>query len=182
MHEGQGTQGETIRRPLCGESGHRARNQETARQLVDALKKDANESALDVQVGGSHYKQFKIQPIEFIQRNGIPFIEGNIIKYTCRRGSKNGPQDIEKVKHYCDLLLDLCYPNRDRKVEPTPQEQGYFTQHELELAIAITVDNCLKSAGSVSIVTLKEVVFAKVRNARLELGKAEADYRVHSQS
>ena len=41
-------------------------------------------SALDVQVGGGHYKKMKIQPIEFIVKNNIPFIEGCIIKYICR--------------------------------------------------------------------------------------------------
>jgi hypothetical protein len=28
------------------------------------------------QIGGSHYKDYKIQPIEFIHKNNIPFIEG----------------------------------------------------------------------------------------------------------
>lgn len=41
-------------------------------------------SALSTQVGGSHYKDFKIQPVEFIHENGIKFIPGNIIKYICR--------------------------------------------------------------------------------------------------
>ena len=41
-------------------------------------------SALKKQVAGNHYKDFVIQPIEFITKNNIPFIEGNIIKYICR--------------------------------------------------------------------------------------------------
>ena len=64
-------------------------------------------NALDVQVGGDHYKKFKIQPIEFIHANDIPFIEGNIIKYIVRWRDKNGIKDLEKVKHYVDLLIDL---------------------------------------------------------------------------
>lgn len=36
--------------------------------------------ALDTQVGGDHYKTMKIQPVEFIHANGIPFLEGCIIK------------------------------------------------------------------------------------------------------
>jgi hypothetical protein len=64
-------------------------------------------SALDVQVDGDHYKKFKIQPIEFIHANDIPFIEGNIIKYIVRWREKNGIKDLEKVKHYVDLLIDL---------------------------------------------------------------------------
>ena len=41
-------------------------------------------SALDKQVGGNHYKDFAIQPIEFIVKNNLGFIEGNVIKYICR--------------------------------------------------------------------------------------------------
>lgn len=60
---------------------------------------------LDMQVGGSHYKDMKIQPVEFIMANNLGFCEGNIIKYTCRYSKKGGKQDLEKVKHYVDLLL-----------------------------------------------------------------------------
>ena len=41
-------------------------------------------SALDTQVGGGHYKDFEIQPVEFIHKNNIGFLEGNCIKYLCR--------------------------------------------------------------------------------------------------
>lgn len=64
-------------------------------------------SALDVQVGGDHYRKMAIQPIEFIHANGIPFIEGCIIKYAARWRDKGGVKDLEKIKHYVDLLLDL---------------------------------------------------------------------------
>lgn len=62
---------------------------------------------LQQQVGGDHYKNHAIQPIEFIHANAIPFIEANCIKYLCRWRSKNGIQDLEKVKHYVDLLIEL---------------------------------------------------------------------------
>jgi len=35
----------------------------------------------DKQVGGSHYKFFKIQPYEFISKNDLSFFQGNVIKY-----------------------------------------------------------------------------------------------------
>jgi len=63
--------------------------------------------ALNKQIGGSHYKNFKIQPIEFIYMNKIGFIEGSIIKYICRWRNKNKLEDLEKVKHYVDLLIEL---------------------------------------------------------------------------
>jgi hypothetical protein len=67
----------------------------------------SNIGALDVQVGGDHYKKHKIQPIEYIHANNLPFIEGNIVKYITRWREKNGIKDLEKVKHYVDLLIQL---------------------------------------------------------------------------
>ena len=64
-------------------------------------------SALDKQVGGNHYTTFKIQPIEFIIKNKLSFIQGCIIKYICRFENKNGIEDLEKIKHYCDLQIQL---------------------------------------------------------------------------
>jgi hypothetical protein len=58
------------------------------------------------QVGGSHYKNYKIQPVEFIIKNNIGFVEGNIIKYILRFKEKGGVQDLEKAKHYIELLID----------------------------------------------------------------------------
>lgn len=64
-------------------------------------------SALDVQVGGDHYKKLKIQPVEYMHANGIPFIEGCIIKYASRWRDKGGIADLEKIKHFAQLLIDL---------------------------------------------------------------------------
>ena len=44
--------------------------------------------ATDRQVGGKHYKNFKIQPIEFITANNLNFIQGCVIKYICRFDKK----------------------------------------------------------------------------------------------
>ena len=63
--------------------------------------------ALKNRVGGEHYKDYAIQPIEFIYFNNIPFLEANVIKYIVRWKEKNGVQDLEKAKHYIDLLIDL---------------------------------------------------------------------------
>jgi hypothetical protein len=66
-------------------------------------------SALNKQEGGSHYKDMAIQPVEFITKNNISFLEGNVIKYVCRHASKNGKQDIEKAIHYLELIKELHY-------------------------------------------------------------------------
>lgn len=65
--------------------------------------------AKERQVGGSHYNKYKVQPIEFIMENNIPFAEANVIKYTMRHKDKNGRQDIEKAIHYLQLILDHEY-------------------------------------------------------------------------
>lgn len=65
------------------------------------------EKALDKQVAGNHYKSMKIQPVEFIHTNNIPYMEGNIIKYVCRWRNKSGLADLEKAKHYIELLIEL---------------------------------------------------------------------------
>jgi len=63
--------------------------------------------ATDKQIGGKHYKEYKIQPIEFIVKNKLSFIQGCVIKYICRFDKKNGVEDLEKIKHYCDLQIQL---------------------------------------------------------------------------
>jgi hypothetical protein len=62
---------------------------------------------LDKQVAGDHYKKLKIQPIEYIHANGIPFAEGCAIKYLTRWRDKGGIADLEKAKHFIELLIEL---------------------------------------------------------------------------
>lgn len=70
-------------------------------------------SAIEKQVGGQHYNTMPIQPVEFITKNNIPFIEGCVIKYVCRHERKNGVQDIDKAIHFLELLKELKYGNKD---------------------------------------------------------------------
>ncbi len=64
-------------------------------------------SSLMVQVGGDHYKDLPIQPVEFIHANAIGYFEGNVIKYVSRWRKKNGIADLEKAKHYIELLIEM---------------------------------------------------------------------------
>jgi hypothetical protein len=76
--------------------------------MQSMLSKGANgTSALDVQVAGSHYKDLAIQPVEYIHANGIGYFEGNVIKYVSRWRAKNVIKDLEKAKHYLELLIEL---------------------------------------------------------------------------
>ena len=67
------------------------------------------QSALNVQVGGEHYKNLAIQPVEYIHANNLSFLEGNVVKYITRHKTKNKAQDIRKVIHYAQLILQLEY-------------------------------------------------------------------------
>lgn len=69
-------------------------------------------SALEVQEGGSHYKDLKIQPVEYIHANGLDFFQGNVVKYVTRHKAKNGAQDIRKAIHYLNLILELQYDEK----------------------------------------------------------------------
>ena len=69
--------------------------------------KEIKMKASNTQIGGSHYSDMAIQPTEFIHKNNLSFIQGNIIKYVCRYKSKGGIEDLNKAKHYIDLLIEL---------------------------------------------------------------------------
>ena len=70
-----------------------------------------SDTALKKQIGGCHYNQMAIQPVEFIHANRLPFIEGAVIKYVCRHRTKNGAQDIDKAIHFLQMLKELEYPD-----------------------------------------------------------------------
>jgi hypothetical protein len=71
-------------------------------------------SALDTQVQGTHYKDMLIQPVEFIVKNNLAFLEANVIKYVCRHRNKNGIEDLNKAIHYLELAKELYYGDYDR--------------------------------------------------------------------
>ena len=77
-------------------------------------------SAYDKQVGGSHYKNMVMQPSEFINKNKLLFAEGNAIKYICRHAHKGEVQDLEKAKHYIDMIIE-----RDYKTHTKPLPHGF---------------------------------------------------------
>ena len=63
--------------------------------------------ANEYQVAGSHYADNSIQPWDYIVANGLGYLEGNIIKYTTRWRRKGGIQDLEKVIHYAQKLIEV---------------------------------------------------------------------------
>jgi hypothetical protein len=68
---------------------------------------DLTTSALDKQVSGNHYKDKAIQPVVYIHANNLGFCAGNVVKYVTRYKDKGGIADLEKAKHYIELLIQL---------------------------------------------------------------------------
>jgi len=89
----------------CNECGHWLDDYGECHECLDHYMGDDEDDPLTQQVGGSHYKDMNIQPIEFILANNLAFCEGNIIKYTCRYKQKNGVEDLRKVIHYAEMLI-----------------------------------------------------------------------------
>ena len=66
-------------------------------------------SVYNKQIGGNHYKKMKIQPSKFVIENKLLFPEGNVIKYICRHPYKGGKEDLEKAKHFIDMIIERDY-------------------------------------------------------------------------
>ena len=75
------------------------------------------------QIGGSHYKDMKIQPSKFVIENKLLFPEGNVIKYICRHQYKGGKQDLEKAIHFIEMIIERDY--RDEKEKQETWVEGY---------------------------------------------------------
>lgn len=72
---------------------------------------------LETQVGGAHYKDLAIQPVEYIHANGLGYCEGCVVKYVTRWRAKGGIADLEKARHFIDLLIEL-----ETRTEPATGE------------------------------------------------------------
>lgn len=84
---------------------------------------------LDIQVGGSHYKKLKIQPAEYNIANNIRSGESDIVQYITRWRDKGGFNDLDKIKHWVDLIKEL-----ETKYNPdAPWVKNYIPPQDLEL-------------------------------------------------
>lgn len=84
---------------------------ENVKVAVEKASESENKilKASEKQVGGDHYKRMSIQPAEYCQRNQLPFLESNVVKYVTRHRLKNGKQDIQKAIQCLELLLEYEY-------------------------------------------------------------------------
>ena len=84
-------------------------------------------TALNTQVAGDHYKKLAIQPVEYIHANGLGFCEGSVVKYVTRWRDKGGIKDLQKARHFIDLLIEL----ESRRSVPAPAEEPVPTLADL---------------------------------------------------
>jgi hypothetical protein len=70
------------------------------------------DNPLNSQEGGRHYKDMKIQPVEYCFHNKIPAIEASVIKYVSRHRYKGGVEDINKAIHLLEILVKLEYQDK----------------------------------------------------------------------
>lgn len=68
-------------------------------------------SALDEQIGGTHYRAGGIQPVQYSEANDLRFLEACVVKRVTRHNREGGKgrMDIEKAIHELQLLLELRY-------------------------------------------------------------------------
>tara|TARA_B110000902_G_scaffold253684_1_gene316639 strand:+ start:1812 stop:2201 length:390 start_codon:yes stop_codon:yes gene_type:complete len=70
-----------------------------------AVSVESVQGALEEQVGGDHYKKFKIQPWEIVDEYDLGFYSGNVLKYLLRVKT-NKLEDLKKARHYLDKLIE----------------------------------------------------------------------------
>ena len=71
---------------------------------------------------GPHYKLMANEPVDYIIANGIPFCEGNVIKYVSRWRNKGGLDDLRKAQNYIQKIIDHESNNLGRQA----------TEHQVE--------------------------------------------------
>ena len=60
---------------------------------------------LTAKVGGDHYKNLVIQPVEYITANNLRYLQGSVIKYVTRYQDKNGVEDLQKAIHFIKMMI-----------------------------------------------------------------------------
>ena len=67
------------------------------------------QSAWQKQEGGSHYKNLKIQPMQYALENKLDYAQANVVKYVTRHKEKNGKEDLLKAIHNIELMIEFYY-------------------------------------------------------------------------
>lgn len=88
-------------------------------------------SALKDQVGGSHYKDMRMQPFEFTMANNWDPLAHTMLKYVTRHLAKNGLQDLEKAIHCAALRKELVRGIHVDRGIPAIDMEDFLTANEI---------------------------------------------------
>jgi hypothetical protein len=72
-------------------------------------------TALQKQIGGSHYAEMAIQPMEYSMANNLDACQHTIVKYVSRFRNKNGIEDLKKAIHCIEMLMEFEYGESERR-------------------------------------------------------------------
>ncbi len=103
-------------------------------------------SALDIQVGGGHYKNMPIQPMEFSMANNLDACQHTVVKYVTRFREKGGIQDLEKAKHVIDMLIE--FEQRRLKEQRLEKEQAKKEAGPRQTSFAFTSTDQIQDKAS----------------------------------
>lgn len=113
-------------------------------------------SALDIQIGGEHYKNAKIQPVQYIEANDLGFLEGCVVKRITRHDKPTGKgrQDIEKAIHELQLILEFRYSECPECEYPTDAAGTHYATcsrltapEEYKAEAQVAFDEASRSVG-----------------------------------
>ena len=102
-------------------------------------------SVNDIQIGGKHYKKAgEFQHWDWVEDNGVRYLEGCATKYVARNRFKNATpiEDLEKARHYIDKMIERhsagVYSVRPYLVDSAPLAKAYvLTPREADIVDAI---------------------------------------------
>ena len=78
-------------------------------EYLKLVNKPESTNPLDVQEAGNHYKDMKIQPIEYAMANKLSPCEFSVLKYISRHRNKGKVEDIKKAIHFLKILAKIVY-------------------------------------------------------------------------
>ena len=85
--------------------------------------------SLNKQIGGNHYKGYKIEPIVYVCKNKIIHTLANVIKYASRANTRSNIEaeqlelkleDLDKIIHYAEIEKEMAIEEYEEAHGPQP--------------------------------------------------------------
>lgn len=90
-------------------------------------------AASNRQVGGDHYKKYRLQPYQFAEDNNLSFLQGLFIKYIIRNKEED---DFKKALHVVELLEEsvATWGHIPRRTESLGNLVDFAAQFDTKIA------------------------------------------------